>query len=158
ETSYVDAQGVRYRQESFVGRRGGRLGARAVISFVRLAVGARHARANAMVRLVPAPRLGRGGPDRLSVGARARLIVCRGGRLTGGVAAYRIRPGTRQTLYAEWLHAPSRARAVHANAATYRRARRTVAAFWQSKLAAGAGFQVPEPAVQDAVRGVLTQL
>jgi hypothetical protein len=158
ETSYVDAQGVRYRQESFVGRRGGRLGARSVISFVRLAVDARHARANATVRLVPSQRLVRSGADRLSLGPGARLIVSRGGHLINGVAAYRIGAGTRRTLYAEWLHAPSRASAVHANAATYRRARRTVAAFWQSKLADGAVFHVPEPAVQNVARGVLTQL
>ena len=158
ETSYVDAQGVRYRQESFVGRRGGRLGARSVISFIRLTVDARQARANATVRLVPSQRLVRTGPDRMSVGRRARLIVSRGARLTSGVATFRIRPGTRRTLYADWLHAPSRARALHANAAMYSRARRTVAAFWQSKLVGGASFHVPEPAVQDAVRGVLTQL
>src|SRR5262249_6704725 len=113
ETSYVDAQGVRDRHESFVRRRRGTLRARSVISFIRLTVDARHARANATVRLVPSQRLVRTGPDRMSVGRRARLIVSRGARLTNGVATYRARPGTRRTLYAEWLHAPSRARALH---------------------------------------------
>ena len=30
--------------------------------------------------------------------------------------------------------------------------------FWQDRLDAGATFDVPEPAVQDAERGILTQL
>ncbi|HET7450878.1 MAG TPA: hypothetical protein VFJ78_09785 [Gaiellaceae bacterium] len=158
ETSYVDAGGVRYRQESFVGRRGGKLGARSVISLVRLDVDARTSRSGAEVRLVSSQRLTRSGGDRLSVGSRTRLVVSRGARLTAGVAAFRIPAGSRRTIYADWLLAPSAAPSVRANAATYRRARHTVATFWQSKLAAGTGIHVPEPAVQNAVRGVLTQL
>jgi hypothetical protein len=157
-TSYVDEHGVRYRQESFVGRRNGRLGVPSVISFIRLAVDARRARIDTTVRLIASPRLTRSGSDRLSLGSRARLIVSRGARMAGGAATYRIRAGTTRTLYADWLLAPSPAGSVHAGAAAYRRARRTVAAFWRSKLDEGAGIHVPEPAVQDAVRGVLTQL
>jgi len=158
ETSYVDAGGVRYRQESFVGRQGGRLGARSVISFVRVEVDARRSRSSADVRLVPSERLTRSGGDRLSVGSRTRLVVSRGARLGGGVATYRVAAGTRRTIYADWLLAPSAAPSVRASAAAYRRARRTVAAFWQSKLAAGSSIRVPERDVQNAVRGVLTQL
>ena len=158
ETSYLDARGVRYRQESFVGRANGRLGARSVISFVRLEVDARKARVGATARFVPSQRLTRSGLDRLSLGRRARLIVSRGARLTGGAATYRIRAGTTKAVYAAWLLAPSVAPAVRANAATYRRARRTVASFWRSKLAAGTGIHVPEPAVQRAARGVRAQL
>ena len=60
--------------------------------------------------------------------------------------------------YAEWLNAPSDATYVHATAAAYDTARATVAKFWQSQLDAGATFDVPEPAVQNAERGILTQL
>ena len=158
QTSYTDARGVRYRQESFVGRQNGRLGARSVISFVRLDVDARKAQAGATVRLIPSQRLVRSGADRLGLGSRTRLVVSRGARLADGSAAYRVPARSRRTIYAEWLHAPSLAPSVRANAATYRRSRRTVAAFWRTKLADGAGIHVPEPAVQHAIRGVLTQL
>jgi hypothetical protein len=158
DTAYTDANGVRYAQESFVGRVNGKAGTRSVISFVRLVIDARTARADAMVRLVPSEHLAASGSDRLSLGRGTRLIVSRGARLAGGVAAFRVRAGARTTIYAEWLHAPSVAPHVRASAATYRRARRTVVAFWRSKLAAGAAIHVPEPAVQDAVDGVLTQV
>ncbi|HVV57785.1 MAG TPA: hypothetical protein VHC45_05435 [Gaiellaceae bacterium] len=158
DTRYVDANGVRYAQESFVGRVNGKAGTRSVISFVRLVVDARRARGGATVRLVPSERLTPGRPDRLSLGGRARLIVSRGARLTGGAASFRVPAGTVRTVYADWLHAPSVAPHVRAGAAFYRRARRTVVAFWRSKLAAGATIHVPEPAVQHAVDAVLTQV
>jgi len=158
QTSYTDARGVSYRQESFVGRQNGRLGARSVISFVRLDVDARDARAGATVRLIPSQRLVRSSADRLSVVPRTRLVVNRGPRHASGDAEYRVPPRSLRTVYAEWLHAPSLAPSVRANAATYRRSRRTVAAFWRAKLADGAGIHVPEPAVQHAINGVLTQL
>lgn len=158
DTAYEDMDGVHYDQESFVGRVNGKAGTRSVISFVRLAVDARHARADATVRLVPSEQLVRTGPDRLSLGRGTRLIVSSGAQLAGGVAAFHVRAGTQTTIYAEWLLALSVAPHVHASAATYRRARRTVVAFWQSKLAAGATIEVPEPAVEDAIDGVLTQV
>jgi hypothetical protein len=68
ETAYTDANGVRYRQESFVGRA---LGARSVVSFVRLTVDARHARDAGTVRLVPWRSLERVAPARLCRTPRA---------------------------------------------------------------------------------------
>ena len=47
---------------------------------------------------------------------------------------------------------------MHAGAAGYATARATVVSFWQQKLASGAMFNVPEPAVQNAENGILTQL
>jgi hypothetical protein len=158
DTTYVDAHGVRYAQESFVGRVNGKAGTRSVISFVRLVVDARHARSGATVRFVPSEGLVAGGADRLQRGGRARLIVSRGARLAGGAASFRVREGTARTVYADWLHAPSVAPHVRAGAAFYRRARRTVVAFWRARLAAGATIHVPEPAVQHAVEAVLTQV
>ena len=158
DTAYEDTDGVHYTQESFVGRVNGKAGTRSVISFVRLSVDARHAQAGATVRLVPSEHLVRSGPDRLSLGRGTRLIVSRGAQLAGGIAAFHVRAGTQTTIYAEWLNAPSVAPHVHASAATYRRARKTVVAFWRSRLAAGATIDVPEPAVEDAIEGVLTQL
>ncbi|HEV8460689.1 MAG TPA: hypothetical protein VGQ38_08265 [Gaiellaceae bacterium] len=141
--------GARYSQESFVGRVNGKSGARSVISFVRLTVDTRHSKRPATVRLVSS--------EPLSVGSQRRLIVSRGARLTENAATFRIPAGTRRNIYADWLHAPSAAPSLHVNAATYRRARRTVASFWQGKLG-GDTLRVPEPAVQNAMRSVLTQL
>src|SRR5581483_12389634 len=75
QTSYTDAAGVRYRQESFVGRAYGAYGARSVISFVRLTVDARRSTHGATVRLVPWRRLAHTAPDRLALGGQTRLIV-----------------------------------------------------------------------------------
>jgi hypothetical protein len=158
QTTYTDAKGVRYRQESFVGRAYGAYGARSVISFVRLDVDARGASSGATVRLAPWRRLTHSAPDRLALGAQTRLIVSAGAEFVDGVVRYRVPAGETQTIYLEWLNAPSDARYVHANADTYDTARATVVKFWQDRLDAGATFDVPEPVVQDAERGILTQL
>ncbi len=71
---------------------------------------------------------------------------------------YRVPAGQRQTIYLAWLNAPSDARYVHADAATYGAARAAVVRFWEARLDAGATFDVPETGVQDAERGILTQL
>jgi hypothetical protein len=158
QTSYTDAGGVRYRQESFVGRAYGAYGARSVISFVRLTVDARKATRGATIRLVPWKRLAHSAADRLALGGQARLIVSDGGEFVDGVVRYRVPRGEIQTIYADWLNAPSDAQYVHATAAAYDTARATVVKFWEGRLDAGATFSVPEPAVQDAERGILTQL
>jgi hypothetical protein len=158
QTSYTDAAGVHYRQESFVGRAYGAYGARSVISFMRIAVDARGASRGATVRLVPWRRLTHSVPDRLALAGQTRLIVSGEAAFVDGVVRYRVPAGETRTIYAEWLNAPSEARYLHATAAAYDAARATVANFWQSRLEAGASFDVPEPAVQAAERGILTQL
>ena len=158
QTGYMDAGGVHYTQESFVGRAYGAYGARSVISFVKLVVDARQATRGATVRLVPWRRLAHAAPDRLALAGQTRLIVAEGAQFVDGVVRYEIPAGERQTIYAEWLNAPSDARYLHATAATYDTARATVVSFWESKLAGGATFEVPEPAVQEAELGILTQL
>jgi hypothetical protein len=158
QTTYRDAGGASYRQESFVGRAYGKYGARSVISFVRLEVDAVHASRGATVRLVPWKLLAHSAPDRLSLQGQTRLIVSAGARFADGVAVYHVPAGATETIYAMWLNAPSDAQYLHATADSYAAARATVVAFWQSKLAGGATFDVPEPAVQDAENAVLTQL
>jgi hypothetical protein len=152
QTGYTDAAGNRYRQESFVGRA---LGARSVVSFVRITVRARRA---ATVRLVPWQTLARIAPARLGHGRDARLIVSRGAADAGGAMRWRVPAGGTRTIYAEWLHAPSVARYLHATPRAYVAARATVVKFWRSRLDAGATFDVPEPAVRNAERAVLTQV
>jgi hypothetical protein len=158
QTSYSDAAGVRYRQESFVGRAYGAYGARSVISFIRLDVDASGSSRGATVRLVPWRRLAHSAPDRLALAGQTRLIVSAGAEFVDGVVRYRVPAGGRQAIYLAWLNAPSDARYVHTTAATYETARATVVKFWQARLDSGATFSVPEPAVQNAERGILTQL
>jgi hypothetical protein len=155
ETAYIDANGVRYRQESFVGRA---LSASSVVSFVRLTVDARQAREPSFVRLAPWRELDRVAPARLGGDGKARLIVSSGANVADGTMRWRVPAGSTRTIYAEWLHAPSAARYLHATPRAYDAARAVVARFWRAKLAAGATFSVPEPAVENAERGVLTQL
>jgi hypothetical protein len=158
QTSYTDAAGVHYRQESFVGRANGVYGTRSTISFMRLDVDARDSSRDAVVRLVPWRWLAHSAPDRLALHGATRMIVSDGAEFGGGAVRYQVPAGETQTIYVEWLNAPSDARYVHADATTYERARTTVINFWQSRLDAGATFVVPEPAVANAERGILTQV
>jgi hypothetical protein len=155
QTSYTDSNGVRYDQESFVGRT---YGTPSVVSFVRLVVDARASSDGATVRLVPWRALARSAEDRLGRDGLTRLIVSEGAEFENRAVRFRVAPGEQQTIYLEWLNAPSDARFVHADAPTYDTARATVVQFWQSRLDAGGTFSVPEPAVQNAELGVLTQL
>jgi hypothetical protein len=157
QTSYTDAAGVRYRQESFVGRSYGAYGAKSVISFVKLQVDASAARAGATVRLVPWKRLAHTAPDRLALRGATRLIVSEGAEFVEGVVRYRVARGETATIYAEWLNKPSDARYVHADPKTYDLARNVVANFWNERLGTGAHFDVPEPAVQNAQLAILGQ-
>ena len=165
QTSYTDAAGVRYRQESFVGRAYGAYGARSVISFVRLVVDARNASKGATVRLVPWRRLAHSAPDRLALGGQTRLIVSDGADFVDGVVRYRVPAGETQTIYAEWLNAPSEATYLHATAAAYDAARAAVVTFWRSRLdgrrdvrrpgAGGAERRARDPHAADRVRVAL---
>ena len=88
ETGYADAAGARYRQESFATHAPG---TDALVSFVRIDVDARRARAAVTVRLTASP------------GAAAQLRVGAGGRRDGASATFRVPRGTTRTLYAAWL-------------------------------------------------------
>jgi hypothetical protein len=157
ETSYVDAHGVRYQQESFVGRAYGTYGARSVISFVRLTIDATQATGGAVVRLAPSQRLAHSAPDRLTRHGQTRLIVSDGARFVDGVARYAVPRGETATIYAEWLNAPSPATYLQATPDAYDEARATVVNFWQEKLDDGTPFDVPEPVVKNAELATLWQ-
>ena len=157
ETSYTDANGVRYKQESFVGHVYGTYGVRSILSFIRLDVDATGAQSSAHVRFDPTHWLGRVGPDRSGTRAGVRLIVSPGGSFAGGGFRFLVPAGTKSTLYADWLNAASPARTVKADAATYDTAQRATVKHWTTLLGEGAQFSVPEPAVQEAQLGVLGQ-
>ncbi len=155
QTSYVDARGVRYTQESFAGRA---YGARSVVSFVKLHIDAREARSGATIRLVPWKLLAHATQDRFAYKGNTRLIVGDGAEFAHGVARYRVRPGDVTTVYVEWLNGPSEAKTLRADAETYAAARATVVAYWTARLTSGLQIDVPEPAVRDAALAVLGQV
>jgi hypothetical protein len=133
DTSYVDATGVRYTQESFAGRIGG---ARSIVSFVKLDVDATQSTRGAQVRLKTAF------PDRLVLDAEQPIAVA---------------PGATATVYAAWVHQPPLLHPIHANAFTYRRARDAVVKYWRERVADGLQLDVPDEHVVDAARAILVQ-
>jgi hypothetical protein len=154
ETAYVDRGGVRYRQESFVGRV---YGARAEVSFVHLTVDARRSRAGAVVRLVPSTRgLSRVGQT-LASGSSTQLLFSAGGAFDGTAVRYVVRSGRLADVYVDWVNRPVRTHALRADRRTYRASRRLVARFWRSRLAGGAQYIVPERRVLNAERSLLIQ-
>jgi hypothetical protein len=131
QVAYTDGAGVRYREESFVGRAawgGGAAGDARLVSFVRVDADATDAHAGALVRL----RTSRGG--------------------TVGLA---VRPGTTAALVAAFAHHGARLRPI--GPASYAAARAAVAAYWQQELASMPVFEVPEPRVMDALRALEIQ-
>lgn len=139
ETTYVDSEGVRYRQESFAGRAPNM---KSLVSFVRLAVDARHAKRHvANVMLSP------------SEGSSVRLVT--DGRGTVRQSGVRFRVHGTAVLYAAWVHQPRTG--IAANAAVYSGARRRVVSYWTDELARGTVFEVPEHRVMDAQRNLLIQ-
>ena len=153
ETAYVDADGVRYRQESFATRIPQ---TRSLVSFVRLSVDPRSTRAGrSLLRFSVSDRgLTRVGRQ-LRLGKGARLLFTRGARLDGRSIVFAARRP--RVVYVAWLNRPSRTRTVRLNHATYERARRSVAAYWAKRLAAGGEVVVPEQRINDAERSLLIQ-
>jgi len=147
ETHYVDADGVRYQQESFATRLPR---TRALISFVRLHVDPRGSHVpSASVRFTPSGGLGRG--------ARKRLLFSRGGKLGRSSLVYSTRGRRPRTVYVAWLDRPVRPRPPAPSRATYKRARRALIVYWGRRLSAAATFVVPEKRVLDAERNLLIQ-
>ena len=153
ETSYADADGVRYRQESFATRIPQ---TRSLVSFVRLSVDPRGTRVRrAFVRFTASDRgLMRVGRQ-LRLGKGARLLFSKGARMDGRSIVFAARRP--RVVYVAWLNEPRRTRPVRLNRATYERARRSVAAYWVRRLAAGGDVVVPEQRINDAERSLLIQ-
>jgi hypothetical protein len=153
QTSYVDANGVAYTQESFVGRLFGTFS----ISFVHLTVDARSATDGAIVRLKPSVAgLGRAGDELVARGS-TQLLFSEGGTFDGGAARYAVAPGQTLDIYAGWPDQAMPVRNLHVDERMYETARQVVSTFWQSRLERGASFQVPDEHVLDAERALLIQ-
>ena len=152
ETSYTDAKGIRYQQESFAARIPQ---TKALVSFIRLTVdpSAAHVSA-ARVRFTPSFRLRRVG-HQLRHGRRTWAVYERGGRFDGRSLVFTVRRPTQ--LYVAWLNRGARVRPFRLDRAAYEKARASVEAFWDARLAAGAQLVVPEQRVYDAERNLLIQ-
>ena len=156
QTGYVDRNGVRYRQESFLGRAGS---SRQPVSFVKIEVDATGSTAGAVVALRPQLRhpLTQSG-DRLEAAAGTRLIVSSGGRYDGRAFRFLVPAGQSAVVYADWVIGPSHVFArTTADESSYDAARAGVTSFWQRRLAQGASFSVPEDRVENAMRAMLIQ-
>jgi hypothetical protein len=131
ETSYTDASGVEYQEESFVGRIAG---AHSIVSFVRLTVDATSSRKGAVVRFVTS--------------TPSRLVVAKRGPV-------RVAAGEQTVIYAGWVHAPPLLHPIVIDERSYDRARAGVVAYWERRLDEGAQIAVPDPHAQDAERALL---
>lgn len=153
QTSYVDADGVRYRQESFAARI---RDTRSLVSFVRLSVDPSGTRVRrALVRFTVSDRHVRRAGTQLRLGKRARLLFSKGARLDGRSVVYAARRP--RVVYAAWLNEPGRTRPFRLGRTAYERARRSVVAYWARRLATGGELVVPEQRVYDAERSLLIQ-
>jgi len=138
-TTYVDTDGVRYAQESFVGRLPG---AAPVVSLIRLAVDARRSGRPALVRFVASP------------GERRRLVAGPGGGFSGNELRYRVTG--KAVIDVGWLHRPT-AGAASIDDNAYLAARAAIRDLWRKKLAPATNFELPERRVADAYRNALVQ-
>ena len=152
ETSYTDAKGIRYQQESFATRI---RQTRALVSFIGLSVDPTSAPGGvARVRFTPSFRLRRVG-HQLRHGRRTWAIFERGGRFDGHSLVFTVRRPTQ--LYVAWLNRGAQVRPFRLDRAAYEKARSSVESFWDARLAAVAQLVVPEQRVYDAERNLLIQ-
>jgi len=154
ETRYTDAEGARYRQESFAARVAG---TSSLVSFVRVLVEARDAARDVKVRVTPsAERLRRVG-DRLMKGRDTRLVASAGAHFAGSSVTFDVPRGSSRIAYAAWLVTPSPSTLETVTADTYETARGTVADYWRQRLDAAMTISVPEARVQNAWKALLVQ-
>ena len=142
-TTYTDAAGARYRQESFAARTSE---TGSLVSFIRLDVDATRGSAK-IVQLRLKPSVSK---------LRQVLAFSAGGIVKRSVLTYRIRRGTRQTVYLAWINYPA-GRGIAVGAARHETARRAVRAYWNKRLTEGTQIVVPEQRVNDAYRNLLIQ-
>ena len=127
ETRYVDARGVRYRQESFAARpRHGD----ALQSFVRIDADASRATGDAAIRFDPS--------DSKPV-------------------TFVIPASSSTSVYVVWSHAPEGEPPSPIERTDYEASRASVIEYWTDRLAEGATVDVPDPSVRNAARSLVLQ-
>lgn len=152
ETAYTDANGTRYRQESFATRIPQ---TSELVSFIRLSVDPTGTRSGvARIHLTPSLHLHRVG-HQLRRGRYARLLFGKNGRFDGKSLRYTVRRP--RVIYVAWLNRASPTRPLALDKQTYELARAGVEAYWTKRLASGGELVVPEQRVDDAERNLLIQ-
>jgi hypothetical protein len=155
DTKYVDAGGVRYRQESFAVVLPE---LRSLVSFVRLSADATRSDHTVWLRFTPSTRGLRMSDDgSLLRGRMPFLFASEGANFDGSSLLYQVPAGTGATVYVAWPIQPAAAEPFVLDEGSYARARDAVAAFWSARLASGATFEVPEQRVQNAAQNLLIQ-
>lgn len=155
ETEYVDASGVRYRQESFASRVPE---TSSLVSFVRLDADASHSQDRfTRLRFTPSVTGLSSNGIRLARRGHTFLVYSPGGSFTGSSLKYSVPRGTTRTVYVAWLITPSSSRDLTVDEETYDAARDAMTAYWERRLMHGGTIEVPEPRVLDAERSLLVQ-
>ena len=154
QTGYVDAEGTRYRQESFAARIPE---TRALVSFIALTADARSSAGPVKIRVRLSSRDFTVRGNRLLRGGRTHMFFGSGGRSDGSSVAWTVPVGGTRTVYAAWLVSPAPSEPLVLDEARYSRARASVASFWNQRLGEGATLEVPEREVMNAMRNLLVQ-
>jgi hypothetical protein len=148
-TSYVDAGGVHYKQESFATRIPQ---TRSLVSFVKVTANPR-----GTVRFLPSVTGLRRVGNQLRSRRKTFLVFGAGGKIDAGSVLYRASRRRPLTVYAAWLSRPALTRPFRLDRAFYNEARRSAAWYWNRRLAAGAKVEVPDRRVMNAERNLLIQ-
>jgi hypothetical protein len=155
QTRYVDATGVRYRQESFAARIPE---THSLVSFVRLTADASRSRARVVrLRFTPSAARLASRELRLSREGRTHLFFSEGGSFNGSSVKYSVPRGASRTVYLAWLHKPMSSRPLLLDDARYEDVRQSVREYWEQRLARAGLILVPEKRVVDAERNLLIQ-
>jgi hypothetical protein len=155
ETRYVDADGVRYRQESFAARVPE---TDSLVSFVRVAADATGSQARlTRIRVTPSIEHLASHDDRLTRKGHTYLFFSPGGSFNGSSVKYSVAPGTTRTIYLAWLNSPMSSRPLVLDDERYEAAKTSVVTYWQRRLVHGGTITVPEERVMDAERSLLIQ-
>jgi hypothetical protein len=155
KTSYRDASGVRYSQESFAARIPE---THSLVSFVRVTIDPRGSgQRRAAVRFTASMKGLRRVGNELRLGRRAALVFSPGARVGRGWVGYRTVAGRKRTVYVAWISKPSMTKPFRLDRASYTRARRSLARYWTRRLASAALLTVPDRMVMNAERNLLIQ-
>jgi hypothetical protein len=155
ETNYVDADGVRYQQESFATRIAQ---TRSLVSFVELSVDTEGSNGRwAFLRFsMSEPKLAAKGQALVRAGD-TYLAFSPGGRIDGSTVTYAVPAGSFRTVYVAVLNSPAPAQPTRLDRSAYESARWDLVRYWDRRLGEGSTIDVPEERVRDAYRSLLIQ-
>lgn len=156
ETEYVDAQGTKFHQESFVTRVPQ---AASLVSFLRITAHVAPGAAADEVRVTPSEPGLTEADGRLQRGSDAVLFFTPGARFDGKSLLYTVgdQNGDTSTIVLARPLRPSAGEAIPLDEASYRKVRRTSMRYWDTRLAQGASLVVPDPRLVDAEKNLLIQ-